>query len=78
MKRTKYLGFIISTDGIEVDPEKVEVVEAWLPPTTVKGVQSFLKFCNFYRRFIREYKRIVKPLIYLTKKDILFVFNEEY
>jgi transposase InsO family protein len=75
-KRTKYLGFIISTEGIEVDPEKIEVIIAWQIPTTVKGVQSFLGFCNFYRRFIREYGRVAKPLTRLTKKDVSFVFDE--
>src|ERR1035437_6677372 len=42
VKRTKYLGFIVSTEGIEVDPEKIAVVKNWRPPTTVKGVQGFL------------------------------------
>jgi hypothetical protein len=56
--RTKYLGFIISTDGIEVDPDKVAVVRDWKAPSTVKGVQGFLGFCNFYRRFIKEYGHI--------------------
>jgi hypothetical protein len=74
VKRTKYLGFII---GIEVDPEKIEVIDAWQAPTTVKGVQSFLGFCNFYRRFIREYGRIARPLTRLTRKDTPFVFNGE-
>jgi Reverse transcriptase (RNA-dependent DNA polymerase) len=46
--QTKYLGFIISTDGIQVDPEKVKVIADWRPPCTVKAVQSFLGFCNFY------------------------------
>jgi predicted oxidoreductase len=45
---TKYLGFIISTDSIEVDPEKTDVIRHWEEPRTVKGVQSFLGFCNFY------------------------------
>ena len=48
VKHTKYLGFIISTDGIETDPEKASVIDQWEPPQTVKGVQSFLDFCNFY------------------------------
>jgi transposase InsO family protein len=73
--KTKYLGFIISTDGIEVDPDKIEVIQTWEPPTTVKGIQSFLGFCNFYRRFIRDYGRIAKPLSNLGRKDIPFVFN---
>jgi hypothetical protein len=42
--RTKYLGFIISTDGIEVDPAKIEAIKYWKEPISVKGVQSFLGF----------------------------------
>jgi transposase InsO family protein len=75
VKRTKYLGFIVSTNGIEVDPEKVSVVRQWQYPTTVKGVQSFLGFCNFYRRFIRDFGVIAKPLIHLTKTGIRFDFD---
>jgi hypothetical protein len=75
MKRTKYLGFIVSTNGIEVDPEKVSVVRQWQYPTIIKGVQSFLGFCNFYRRFIRDFGVIAKPLIHLTKTGIRFDFD---
>jgi hypothetical protein len=74
--RTKYLGFIISTDGIEVDPDKVSVVRDWQAPTTVRGIQSFLGFCNFYRRFIRNYGVIAKPLVQLTKIGVPFQFNK--
>jgi hypothetical protein len=74
--RIKYLGFIISITGIEVDPEKIEVMRNWQPPKTVKGVQSFLGFCNFYRRFVGEYGRIARPLTILTKKDIPFKWTE--
>ena len=73
---TKYLGFIISTDGIEVDPEKTEVIHHWKEPKTVKGIQSFLGFCNFYRRFIRDYGILSKPLSRLTKTDVRFQFDE--
>jgi transposase InsO family protein len=74
---TKYLGFIISTSGLEVDPEKVAVVSQWSYPSSVKGVQSFLGFCNFYRRFIRNYGIIAKPLIQLTKNNVPFRFTAE-
>lgn len=77
VKETKYLGFIISTQGIRVDPEKIEVIKSWVPPTTVKGVQSFLGFCNFYPRFIRDYGIISKPLTRLTHKDREFIFTDE-
>jgi hypothetical protein len=73
--RTKYLGFIVSTKGLEVDPEKIQAIIEWETPTTVKGLQSFLGFCNFYRRFIEAYSRITKPLHQLTKKDVPYHFN---
>ena len=75
--RTKYLGFIVSTEGIETDPEKTAVISQWEPPRTVKGVQSFLGFCNFYRRFIKDYGRIARPLNRLTRKELPFVFDDQ-
>ena len=75
--RTKYLGFIISTDGIEVNPEKISAITNWQLSTTIKGVQSFLGFCNFYRRFIKDYGRVAKPLNELTRKDTVFRFTDE-
>jgi transposase InsO family protein len=75
VKRTKYLGFIVTTEGIEVDPEKTAVIAKWERPLTVKGVQSFLGFCNFYRRFIKDYSRIAKPLTRLTRADVSFQWD---
>jgi hypothetical protein len=75
--RTKYLGFIISTDGISIDPSKVEVVKNWQRPTSVKGVQAFLGFCNFCRRFIKAYGRITKPLTALTHKGTPYKWTEQ-
>jgi hypothetical protein len=72
---TKYLGFIVATDSIRVDPEKVAVVSCWKEPRTVKGIQAFLGFCNFYRRFITNYRRVAKPLNNLTRKNTLFKWN---
>jgi transposase InsO family protein len=77
VKRTKYLGFIISTDGIQVDPDKIKVIKDWSYPRTVKGVQSFLGFCNFYRRFIRDYSRIAGPLTQLTRANHEFSFDDK-
>jgi len=76
VKRTRYLRFIISTKGIEVDLEKVKVIQDWTPPGTVKGVQSFLGFCNFYRRFIRDYGAVARPLTRLTRLNTPFVFDQ--
>ena len=76
MKRIKYLGFIISTDGIEVNSEKISAVESWQSPKTVKGIQLFLGFCNFYCRFIHDYRKIVKSLVNLIKINVPFFFNQ--
>jgi RNase H-like domain found in reverse transcriptase len=77
VKRTKYLGFIVTTEGIEVDPEKTAVIQNWKKPSTVKGVQSFLGFCNFYRRFIKDYSRIARPLNRLTKASLPFQWDTD-
>ena len=74
--RTKYLGFIVTTEGIEVDQEKISVIRDWKPPTTVRGIQSFLGFCNFYRRFIKDYGIIAKPLVNLTRSSVAFRFDQ--
>ena len=73
--KTKYLGFIVSTKGLEVDPEKIQAIIEWTISTTVKGLQAFLGFCNFYRRFIEAYSRITKPLHQLTRKEARFDFD---
>jgi RNase H-like domain found in reverse transcriptase/Reverse transcriptase (RNA-dependent DNA polymerase)/Integrase zinc binding domain len=70
-----YLGMIVSTSGIKMDPSKVQCILDWQAPTTVKDVQGFLGFSNFYRRFIKGFSRIVRPLVHLTKKDIKWGWN---
>ncbi|KAG5735334.1 hypothetical protein E4T56_gene11036 [Termitomyces sp. T112] len=65
----KYLGVIITPDGVRMDPAKVDAILNWPSPRNVKEVQSFLGFANFYRRFINNYSGITKPLNRLTRKD---------
>jgi hypothetical protein len=69
---TKFLGLIVGIDGIKMDPEKVKAIVEWQEPRDVSGVRAFLGFCNFYRRFIRNYSKMVRKLVELTKKDFLF------
>ena len=66
---TEYLGLVISQNKVEMDPIKVSGVSAWPAPTNKKDVQQFLGFTNFYRRFIRDFSAIARPLFDLTKKD---------
>ena len=52
-----------------MDPAKVETIIKWEAPKTVKGVQGFLGFANFYRKFIKNFSQLVMPLTNLVKKD---------
>jgi hypothetical protein len=74
---TTYLGLIIKPNGIKIDPSKVDTVKNWTVPKTVKDVQAFLVFANFYRRFIRGFSELASPLTRLTRKDILFGWTPE-
>ena len=74
---TEYLGFIISPEGIKVDPVKTKAIRTWARPTRKKEIQSFLAFCNFYARFIEVLSKIAKPLYQLTEKDKKWEFGEK-
>ena len=63
---TKFLGFIVSRDGISMDPKKISAIVNWQPPTSITEVRRFLGFCNFYRRFVKNYSTIAAPLTALT------------
>ena len=69
---TKFLGLIVGRDGIKIDPEKVQTITTWATPTCVTDVQAFIGFANFYRRFIKDFSKIIAPLVNLTKKDVEF------
>ena len=70
------LGHRISAAGLEVDQAKVSIIKALLPPTTVKGIRSFLGHAGFYRIFIRDFSKIARPLCRLLEKDAKFNFDE--
>lgn len=65
--RVKYVGHIVSKEGIATDPDKLAAVTQWPQPTDLKSLRSFLGFCGYYRRFIANYSSIVRPLTELTK-----------
>ncbi|XP_052172163.1 uncharacterized protein LOC127788087 [Diospyros lotus] len=69
------LGHKISSRGIEADHAKIDIIAKLPPPTSVKGVRSFLGHAGFYRRFIKDFSKISKYLCNLLEKDVPFVFD---
>ena len=72
LKRVPFLGHILS-EGIVVDPSKVQEVMDWKAPTSVSEVRSFLGLDGYYRRFIHDFSKIAKPMTSLLQKDHKFV-----
>ena len=68
-KRVEYLGHIVSENGIETNPKKIEAIVKWPQPQTVTQMRSFLGFCHYYRKFIHRYAQIAKPLYRLISGD---------
>jgi hypothetical protein len=73
----EFLGYIISKNGIGMDPKRIESIDNWPIPTKVKELQSFLGFANFYRMFIPQYSKCVEPMLRLLKKGTIFQWSEE-
>ena len=67
-----FLGHVISNKGIEVDKAKVELISKLPPPTNVKAIRQFLSHAGFYKRFIKDFSKIAKPLCELLVKDTNF------
>ncbi|GJX59369.1 reverse transcriptase domain-containing protein [Tanacetum coccineum] len=71
------LGHKVSGAGLEVDKEKIEVIFKLPPPTDIKGIRSFLRHAGFYRRFIKDFSKIARPLTMLLEKETPFEFSDE-
>jgi hypothetical protein len=76
IKEVPFLGHVVSPEGIAVDLSKVKEVLEWKPPMTVFEVQSFLGLVGYYRRFILNFSKIVKPITELLKKGNKYVWSE--
>jgi hypothetical protein len=77
LREIKFLGHTISQDGVSVDPEKVQEVMNWKPPTTVRQIRSFLGFAGYYRRFIPDFSRIAKPMTELLNKGVKYECSQK-
>nr|GEU59405.1 reverse transcriptase domain-containing protein [Tanacetum cinerariifolium] len=78
VKEGTVLGHKISKQRIEVDKAKVVVISKLPHPTTVKGIRSFLGHAGLYRRFIKDFSKIARPMTRLLEKDTPFIFSQEY
>ena len=76
-KSVLYLGHIISEDGIATDPAKTKVIAEWPRPCNATEVRSFLGLCGYYRRFIKGFSNIARPLHKLTENDKEFVWTND-
>jgi len=70
VRKIGFLEVIIGPNGIGMEKEKVDRVLSWLEPKNVKNVRKFLGLVNYYRRFIKDFAQVVRPINVLTRKDV--------
>ena len=78
LKKVSFLFHIVSTEGIRVDPTKIEVVVSWKPPRNVTEVKSFLGLARNYRRFVKEFFVIASLLTKLLRKGVNFEWDDKF
>src|SRR4051812_13940789 len=77
VKKGIVLGHVTSKDGMEVDKAKVELISDLPPPRSVKEIRAFLGHAGFYRRFIKDFSKLARPLTNILAKDVKFDFNSD-
>ena len=77
MDKVVFLGFVVSSKGVEVDSEKVKAIQEWPTPKSASEVRSFHGLASFYRRFVRDFSTIAAPLNEIIKKNVGFRWEKE-
>ena len=73
----EFLGHIVSAAGISTDPKKTDAIDRWPPPKSIRDVRSFIGLCSYYRRFVKGFADIAKPLYMLMEKEAVFSWTAE-
>ncbi|XP_042051304.1 uncharacterized protein LOC121796544, partial [Salvia splendens] len=77
LKEVNFLGHVVTSDGIRVDPAKVEAVQEWKSPSTQNEIRSFLGLAGYYRRFIEGFSKIARPMTQQLKKGVKMIWTPE-
>ncbi|GBC30198.2 uncharacterized protein LOC110064491 [Rhizophagus irregularis DAOM 181602=DAOM 197198] len=76
-KNVEYLGHVVGTDGLKPDNKKIEKIKNLKPPKNIKQIREINGLCSYYRKFVKGYSKIVKPIMKLTRKDVPFVWTDK-
>ena len=76
LTKVGFLGHVVSTSGVSVDPGKVEVVMSWERPKSIFEIRSFLGLAGYYRRFMEDFSQLAAPMMRLTRKEVKFVWDD--
>ena len=77
MRKIGFLGVVIGPKGIEMEEEKVNGVLSWPEPKNIKDIRKFLSLANYYRRFIKDFAQVVRPINILMRKDVKWQWRVE-
>ncbi|GKB73867.1 putative reverse transcriptase domain-containing protein [Tanacetum coccineum] len=77
LSKVQFLGHVIDSEGIHVDPAKIESIKDWASPKTPTEIRQFLGLAGYYRRFIEGFSKIAKPMTKLTQKNVKFDWSEK-
>lgn len=76
-RRVEFLGHVVTANGVTTDPKKIDAVERWPVPVNKTEVRSFLGLCTYYRRFVKDFASVAKPLHRLTEKGKKYVWDDD-
>ncbi|XP_074265877.1 uncharacterized protein LOC141588329 [Silene latifolia] len=76
LEKVAFLGHVISKEGVSVDPNKIEAVSSWKAPKNVAEIRSFLGLAGYYRRFVKDFSKIARPITALMRKENRFKWDE--